>query len=403
KSRWDRSQAAEVIVVPVSSEASPDSETAPKHLDPPTSEPPQRPSAPSERTSDADADHSDSHLMSAEGSTHIVITEATGVETEANSGYFVDTSGMDTSAYANSDYQPSGRQSSADGNHQRLQDKIYVEVESTRGFNVRAKLIGTGGENMKYIQNTTGARVQVRGNGSGCEDSAVDSDPYEPMHLYITATSEDALNQAKGYCSSLVETLHAQFYEFKDVGSRRYEPTSNPRDSRDYDRDRYQSSRYRNDRQYTGRSQQPYYPSRQEYPPQHEYPSQHAYPPAYQQQGYSQQGYLQHGYPQAHRQTAPGGTADAAAYDEYAKYYAQYYQYYGTYPDQSAYHGQAGYSTAQPPAYPASEQYAHDAYTQSQPQHPSAAAANSGDYHNEKSPSGYHNVPPPVDYSNKKV
>ncbi|KAJ2257477.1 hypothetical protein GGI13_000896, partial [Coemansia sp. RSA 455] len=259
--------------------------------------------------------------------------------------------------------------------------------------------------NMKYIQNTTGARVQVRGNGSGYDDSAPGSDPYEPMHLYITATSEDALNQAKGYCTSLVETLHAQFHEFKDMGSRRYESSSSHRDSRDYDRDRHQSSRHRGDRHHYDRLQQSYYPSRQEYtsrqeyPPRQEYQPQHEYPQSYPQQVYSQ--------PQ--HQPMPNATADAAAYEEYAKYYAEYYQYYGTYPDPSAYYSQAQHSTAHP-AYPATGQYLQDAYTQNQTQYPSTSAANANSHYDEALPdnasshqNGYHNVPPPTDYSNSKV
>ncbi|KAJ2494923.1 hypothetical protein IWW47_004340, partial [Coemansia sp. RSA 2052] len=263
----------------------PDSETLPEHHDPPMSEPPRKLGAPAEFTADVDINDSDNRQMLAKSSTHISIAEATGVEVATRGRHYADASeassadpalhlhleatsqdmldraiemieamkgdgpaiahshsllyadGVDGANYAHSDQQLSGRQSSADGGQQRLQDKVYVEVESVRGFNVRAKLIGTGGENMKYIQNTTGARVQVRGNGSGCDDNAQGSDPYEPMHLYITATSEDSLNQAKEYCTSLIETLHAQYHEFKDIGSRRYEPSSNHRDSREYDRD----------------------------------------------------------------------------------------------------------------------------------------------------------------------
>ncbi|KAJ2323733.1 hypothetical protein GGH92_010842, partial [Coemansia sp. RSA 2673] len=294
----------------------PCSEPLPEHepcayIPPPMSETSQKLSMPAEFTADIDINDSDNRQILAKSGTHIAITEATGVQIATRGRRYADASeatpadpalhlhveaasqemldkavekietmnaenpavphptsfangnDVDSADYAHSDNPLSGRQSSAGGNTQRLQDKVYIEVESIRGFNVRAKVIGTGGENMKYIQNTTGARVQVRGNGSGYDDSAPGSDPYESMHLYITATSEDALDQAKGYCTSLVETLHAQFHEFKDMGSRRYESGSSHRDSRDYDRDRHQSSRHRGDRHHYDRSQQSYYPSRQ--------------------------------------------------------------------------------------------------------------------------------------------
>ncbi|KAJ1940474.1 hypothetical protein FBU59_003801, partial [Linderina macrospora] len=82
-------------------------------------------------------------------------------------------------------------------------EKIPVGIESERGFNVRAKLIGTGGENMKYIQNTTGVRVQVRGRGSGFVENATGIESDEEMHLFISAPTEDVMLQAMYYSKSL--------------------------------------------------------------------------------------------------------------------------------------------------------------------------------------------------------
>ncbi|KAJ2412212.1 aconitate hydratase [Coemansia sp. RSA 2530] len=439
-----------------SQDQQPCSEPLPEHepsayMPPPVSETSQRPDASVEFTADVDINDSDNRQTLAKNSTHIAIIEATGVEIATRGRRYADASqatpadpalhlhveatsqemlnkaveiietmkaedpatssasgnDRDSADLAHSDNQPSGRQSSASGNSQRLQDKVYIEVESTRGFNVRAKVIGTGGENMKYIQNTTGARVQVRGNGSGCDEGVPGSDPYEPMHLYITATSEDALSQAKGYCTSLIETLHAQYHEFKDMGGRRYESSSSHRDSRDRDRDRYQSSRHRGDRNHYDRSQQSYYPSRQEYHSRPEYPPRQEYPP--QPQHEYLQSYPQQGYSQPHHQPTPSAATGSAAYDEYAKYYAEYYQYYGTYPDQSAYYSQAEHGAAHA-AYPGTVYYPQDAYSQHQPHQPTTSATNTNSHYDEASPgnasprqNGYHNVPPPTDYSNNKV
>lgn len=216
---------------------------------------------------------------------------------------------------------------------QRINDKVMVEVNSERGFNVRAKLIGVGGENMKYIQHTTGAKVQVRGNGPGYQ-----TDPYEPMHLFITAYNETSLAQAKEYCQNLVETIYAQYYEFKENG-----PTYNNGGNRRYHQN-YNGNGgggggggYRDNRDYYDR-----YNQRQQHGRHYNYNRQSSYHHNQQQQYGSS-------YPQS---------------SEYADYYAQYYQYYGTYPDQSGYHHQDNSSSQQD--------------------------------------DGYHNVPPPPNYSSHR-
>ncbi|KAJ2157713.1 hypothetical protein GGF46_004316 [Coemansia sp. RSA 552] len=285
----------------------------------------------------------------------------------------------------------SGR--SGSGTPHRLQDKVFIDVESERGFNVRAKLIGTGGENMKYIQNTTGARVQVRGRGSGYAESQMGPDGREePMHLLVMADSEDVLGQASNYCRSLADTIHAQYNEFKEGGGRRGDRYG--RDShgyRDSDRHGYRDNdRYGRDRYGYGRSRDD---SRSQQHPQTSYDQTYA-------QAYAQPHYAaaQYGAPggeagQPAAAAVAGGGADngtAAAYEEYANYCAQYYQYYGTYPDYSAYYGHADANAAQY-QYPSQPPSAHapDAGQAND----SSAAVDSPDQ------AGYHSVPPPSSYS----
>ncbi|KAI8326263.1 hypothetical protein GQ54DRAFT_294956 [Martensiomyces pterosporus] len=270
-------------------------------------------------------------------------------------------------------YYSRSNQRYGSGGHAQLQDKVYVDIDSERGFNVRAKLIGTGGENMKYIQNTTGTRVQVRGRGSGFIEGSSGSEAFEPMHLHISAHSEDSLKQAKDLCQSLVDTIRSQYQEFKEGGrSNRRHDHYGYRDTRDYYD--HHSSRY-------SYQQQP--------------------PPAQQYQQYQQQPQ----YPGTNDESDQQASKDAASYDEYANYYAQYYQYYGTYPDYASYYGQTD------PSAPTAAEYQQQAQDQQQPadaskthEHPpdsnrdplappdAAAQPPAGD--------GYHNVPPPTNYSN---
>ena len=64
--------------------------------------------------------------------------------------------------------------------------KLPVGIESIRNFNVRAKVVGPQGMFVKYIQQETGARVQIKGQGSGFIDNETGQESDEPMHIHIT-------------------------------------------------------------------------------------------------------------------------------------------------------------------------------------------------------------------------
>ncbi|PIA19364.1 hypothetical protein COEREDRAFT_5874 [Coemansia reversa NRRL 1564] len=254
----------------------------------------------------------------------------------------------------------------------RLQYKIFVDVESERGFNVRAKLIGTGGENMKYIQNTTGAQIQVRGRGSGYSENYSISEDNEPMHLLVMSDSEEIQTQALTYGRSLVDTIRAQYKDFQENGSRRRDrhPQRNGRDRYDHRYQRY-GSRSEQDNQFYPKPHEQQY-SRQQYSAPH-----YTHPVPYPRPDEG-----------ANRMPHTGNTAQA--YDEYANYYAQYYQYYGTYPDHSTYYSQANPMPAQ------------QAHSQSLAQSTQYTFQGNGSASADSMPNndGYHSVPPPASYSN---
>ncbi|KAJ2083238.1 aconitate hydratase [Coemansia sp. RSA 988] len=270
-----------------------------------------------------------------------------------------------------SDRHRGGR--SGSGSSSRFQDKVFIEVESERGFNVRAKLIGTGGENMKYIQNTTGAQVQVRGRGSGYSENYSNVDNNEPMHLLVVSDHEDSQAQAIEYGRSLVDTIHAQYREFRDNGNRRRD-----RHTQRNGRDRYEQ-RYPRHGDRSEQDSQFYAPHHEQQYLQQQYPvSHHMHPSTYPR-------------PNEGSDQLPQATNSTQAYEEYANYCAQYYQYYGTYPDYSAYYGQADPMSAQqvqaqPPAQPPQSIFQEN------------GSATTGEVPQQ---GGYHNVPPPASYSNE--
>ena len=54
---------------------------------------------------------------------------------------------------------------------------------------MRAKVVGPSGMFVKYIQQETGARVQIKGQGSGFVDQETGRESDEPMHIHITSVS----------------------------------------------------------------------------------------------------------------------------------------------------------------------------------------------------------------------
>ena len=62
-------------------------------------------------------------------------------------------------------------------------------LESLRNFNVRAKVVGPQGLFVKYIQQETQTRVQIKGLGSGFIEQETGRESDEPMHIHITCAS----------------------------------------------------------------------------------------------------------------------------------------------------------------------------------------------------------------------
>lgn len=65
------------------------------------------------------------------------------------------------------------------------EEKIPVDLEPINGFNLRAQVVGRGGDNVKYIQNETSCKVQIKGRGSGYLEPQSGQESDEPMFLHI--------------------------------------------------------------------------------------------------------------------------------------------------------------------------------------------------------------------------
>ncbi|KAJ3081853.1 hypothetical protein HK102_002095, partial [Quaeritorhiza haematococci] len=104
---------------------------------------------------------------------------------------------------------------SAPPQRQFFSEKVFVGIEPDRTFNVRAKLVGPQGQYVKHIQNQTNTRVQLKGRGSGFIEHHSGTEAAEALHIHVTGTSQEAVDNAKKLCEDLIDTVKAEYEEMK--------------------------------------------------------------------------------------------------------------------------------------------------------------------------------------------
>ncbi|CEH12208.1 eukaryotic type kh-domain (kh-domain type i) [Ceraceosorus bombacis] len=91
------------------------------------------------------------------------------------------------------------------------EDKVYIDLEPLRNFNVRAKVVGPGGLFVKYIQGETGTRVQIKGQGSGFIESELGREGDEKMHVSIAGPDEAQVKAAKELAEDLLDAVKNEY------------------------------------------------------------------------------------------------------------------------------------------------------------------------------------------------
>ncbi|EIN08887.1 hypothetical protein PUNSTDRAFT_67710 [Punctularia strigosozonata HHB-11173 SS5] len=97
------------------------------------------------------------------------------------------------------------------------EEKVPVGLESLRAFNVRAKVVGPQGIFVKYIQQETGTRVQIKGQGSGFIDQETGREADEPMYIHITGPDEGQVARAKVLTDDLLEVVREEHAKVKVI------------------------------------------------------------------------------------------------------------------------------------------------------------------------------------------
>ncbi|KAK4052613.1 hypothetical protein OIO90_004241 [Microbotryomycetes sp. JL221] len=87
------------------------------------------------------------------------------------------------------------------------EEKVMIDVEPLRNFNVRAKVVGPAGLFVKYIQQETGTRVQIKGTGSGFIETDTGREAEDPMHINVTGPDDVMIEQAVVMAKDLLEVV----------------------------------------------------------------------------------------------------------------------------------------------------------------------------------------------------
>lgn len=96
----------------------------------------------------------------------------------------------------------------------KFQCQIIVGIEEDNKFRVVRRLIGSGGENMKNINQDTQARLRLRGRGSKFLEGDEQQESTDDLMLCITSDDAVGYERAKAMASELIEGIHHSYRSF---------------------------------------------------------------------------------------------------------------------------------------------------------------------------------------------
>ena len=97
-----------------------------------------------------------------------------------------------------------------------MQEKVFVGMDyCDPEFDLKSKLIGVNYANFNFVANATGAKVILRGKGSGFIEPTSGREAFESMYVFISHPNQPGVDAAKKLVYNLISTVHSEYKSFK--------------------------------------------------------------------------------------------------------------------------------------------------------------------------------------------
>jgi hypothetical protein len=93
--------------------------------------------------------------------------------------------------------------------------RFDIGIENDKEFQVARRIIGQKGANMKRIVEATGAKLRLRGKGSGYLEGPLKEESNEPLHLCISCVTQHGYNEAVAEVARILESVHEEYRRFR--------------------------------------------------------------------------------------------------------------------------------------------------------------------------------------------
>ena len=97
-----------------------------------------------------------------------------------------------------------------------VQEKVFVGMDyCVPEFDLKTKLIGVNYTNFNFVANSTGAKVILRGKGSGFIEPTSGREAFESMYVFISHPNQAGVDAAKKLVYNLISTVHSEYNNFR--------------------------------------------------------------------------------------------------------------------------------------------------------------------------------------------
>jgi len=100
------------------------------------------------------------------------------------------------------------------GSSEKYQCQVVIGIEEDSKFRVVRRMIGSGGENMKNINQESQAKLRLRGRGSKFLEGEYQQESTDDLMLCISTQDKVGYEKAKTMASVLIEGIHQSYRAF---------------------------------------------------------------------------------------------------------------------------------------------------------------------------------------------